>query len=93
MAEKYAGIEKYIFADVYNFFLKYKDIPNQNTYWKKCIADAEILNFKYKDHPLARCLVTSVINQLEHKICGRELNGLTHEQWEINLDIAHKIGW
>ena len=27
---KYNGIEKYIFSDLYLFFLKYKDIPNDD---------------------------------------------------------------
>lgn len=93
MAEKYSGIEKYIFADVYNLFLKYKDIPNEDYYWECLTDEARIINFKYKDHPLARAMVVATILQIEHKVSGRLREGLTHEQWEAKLDLAHKTGW
>jgi len=88
MAGKYLGIEKYIFSDVYNFFLKYKDMPNENICWEVCLKDAEILYFKYKDHPFVRTMVTATISQIEHKVCNKPLLGLTHEEWEQNLEIA-----
>ena len=93
MGAPYAGIEKYIFADVYNFFLKYKDIPNEDYYWECCVNDAKILCFKYKEHRLARSMITSVLEQLEHKVGNKPYKGLSHEQWEENLNIAHKVGW
>lgn len=93
MAEKYNGIERYIFADAYNFFLKFKDMQNNDYNWNVCIQDANMIYFKYKNHPLARAIISSTINQLEHIITGGELEGLRHEQWEQKLDIAHKMGW
>lgn len=93
MAIKYNGIEKYIFADVYNLFLKYKDVPNEDYYFECLMKDAQTLNFKYKNHPLSKSLIISTINQLEHVITGTPINGLTHEQIEEDLKIAHKIGW
>ena len=93
MAEKYDGIERYIFADAYNFFLKYKDVPNDEFYWEKIIADAKMLSFKYKDHPMLRGILGDVMNQLEHVINDKPLNKLTHEEWEKKLSLAHKIGW
>lgn len=93
MGAPYSGIEKYIFADAYNFFLKYKDIPNEDYYWECCVADAKSLCFKYKEHKLAMSLINSVLEQLEHKVAGRKSKELTHEQWEENLSVAHKVGW
>ena len=93
MAEKYCGIEKYIFADVYNLFLKYKDIPNEDYYWECLIKDADAIYAKYKSHPLVRSMVVATMTQLEHKISGRLKDGLNHAQWEEKLSHAHKIGW
>ena len=93
MAVKYDGIERYIFADIYNFFLKYKDVPDEEYYWECLMQEARIINFKYKDHPMARSILVSTITQLEHVIAGKLREGLTHEQWEQKFDIAHKMGW
>lgn len=85
---KYMGIEKYIYSDAYVFFLKYKDIPNEDYYWEKCIEDAKLLIFKYKEHPFARQMITATIDQLDHTINKTLLNGYTHEQWEQLLSLA-----
>lgn len=90
---KYTGIERYIFSDVYNFFLKYKDIPNEDYYWEKCLEDAQMIYFKYKNNPFARALVINTINQLEAKITGVMQDGFTYEQWETQLKSARKMGW
>lgn len=93
MAVKYNGIEKYIFSDIYNFFLKYKDVPNEDYYWK-CIKDeSNILCAKYKNHPFARKMIVETILQLEHVITGRKLDGMNHDEWENKLEASHKIGW
>lgn len=93
MAEKYNGIERYIFADAYNFFLKFKDMQNNDYNWEMCIGEAKLLYFKYKNHPLARGVIASTVNQIEHVVIGKPLDGLTHQQWEDALSIAHKMGW
>lgn len=85
---KYLGIEKYIFADIYNFFLKYKDIPNEDYYWECLVQDSKILMFKYKNHPLCKDMLLATMEQLEHKIGCRPRKGLTHEQWEETLTVA-----
>jgi hypothetical protein len=82
---KYTGIEKYIFSDVYNFFLKYSEIPNQDEYWEQCVRDAKLLTFKYHEYPLAKHMVINTMEQLEFKICGRPLDGYTYEQWNAIL--------
>ena len=88
MAEKYTGIEKYMFSDAYNFFLKYKDMQNTDYYWELCIKDARTLYFKYADHPLIRGLVSSTMQQLSHKVNNTVLCGLTPDQWEEKLKVA-----
>lgn len=82
MAEKYIGIEKFIFADTYNLFLKYKDIPDEAYYWEKCIEDSKALQFKYHNHPLATSLTVAVLDQLEHKICKRNRKDRSYIEWE-----------
>lgn len=89
----YSGIEKYIFSDAYNFFLKYKDMPNDDYHWDACIKDAGMLGFKYKNHPMMRTILNGVMNQLEHIVCDKAINDMDREQWEENLKVAHKIGW
>lgn len=93
MAVKYNGIEKFIFADVYNLFLKYKDVPNQDYYFECLVKDTKMLNFKYKNHPLAKSLIVETVTHLEKVILGKEINGHTREEWEEMLNLAHKIGW
>ena len=39
---KYAGIERVIFSDLYNFFLKFKDIPDEKYYWDVLNGDAKL---------------------------------------------------
>ena len=87
---KYVGIEKYIFADVYNFLLKYKDIPNEDYYWDCCVKDAHIITFKYKNHPLCVEMVASVLTQLQHIVCKTDVGGYTREQWEEMLAVVKK---
>ena len=84
---KYNGIEKYIFSDLYLFFLKYKDIPDNDIYWETCISDARVLNFKWKNHPFARALIADTMSQLEHIIKHTTLDGYTREQWEVILQL------
>ena len=93
MAEKYNGIERYIFADAYSFFLKFKDMDNTDYNWDLCVKEGNLLYFKYRNHPLARGVISSAIMQLEHIVGNKTIDGLTHEQWEDALSIAHKMGW
>lgn len=93
MAEKYSGIEKYIFSDVYVFFLKYKDMPNTDYNWECCIHDAQLLYLKYQNHPLARAIVTDTIDQISHVVKNTRLCGYSHEEWEKILTASHRMGW
>ena len=85
MAEKYTGVEKYIFSDVYNFFLKYANVPNEDYYWERCISDAKLLYFKYRNYPLAKRMVMDVLEQLEFRLCNKAIDGMTYQQWEAYL--------
>lgn len=87
MAEKYMGMEKYIFTDTYNLFLKFKNMPDTEEHWKIVQADANMLVSKYKGNYLAQEMVLTVLEQLQHKICGNQLNGKTYKQWEKELGI------
>ena len=91
--QPYNGIERYIFADTYNLFLKYKDVDNNDFNWDMCIKDAEKLNLKYKNHPLARRVIDATMAQLEHIICSKQSNGLSRDDWEKVLEASHKMGW
>lgn len=91
---KYAGIERVIFSDLYNFFLKFKDIPDEKYYWDVLNGDAKILKFKFKDHPFACGMVDLTVQQLTHiikKTTVTDTRGgktLTREQWEAELEVA-----
>jgi len=71
---KYTGIEKYIFYDVYNFFLKYRFTENNSYNWEHLTADAKILAFKYHDYALAQDLTTAAVAQLEFNYVIRLAN-------------------
>ena len=88
--QKYDGIEKYIFRDAYRFFIKFKSMPNIEENWAVLERDREIFYFKYKDHPFAKAMIDSVVEQLRHENYGTELNGFTHEQWEERLEVAKR---
>lgn len=91
---KYTGIERVIFSDLYNFFLKFKDIPDEKYYWDVLNGDANILKFKFKDHPFASKMIDLTVEQLTHIIKKTEITDtrgrktLTHEQWEKELEVA-----
>lgn len=85
MAAKYTGVEKYIFADVYTLFLKYVNIPDEDYYWQSCLQDAKMICFKYKDYPLAKRMVTNVLEQLEFKVCNRAIDDMTYKEWDTYL--------
>ena len=94
MTVKYEGIERYIFADLYNFYLAYKDMKDTDENWENCLKKADTLNKKYKSHPLARTVITEIINLLDSEIHHKPLksrNGieLTHENWEKLLLDSH----
>ena len=94
MANVYDGIERYIFADLYTFYLKYKNMVNSDANWENCINNAEELRNKYKDYPLCRTLLSEILNLLEcelHKkpIISKNGIGLLHEDWEKLLKDSH----
>ena len=82
MAEKYNGIEKFIFSDIYILFLKYKDMENTDINWNNCINETESLNKKYKYHPLCVSMTLSITDQLSHIVGHSKLLGFSREQWE-----------
>ena len=92
MTKKYNGIEKYIFADCYNFLLKYIDMQNTDYYWEKCIEDAKILLFKYHNHNLCRSMVDSTLMQIECVVKGINIEGLSSEQWNaLSIKINNQL--
>lgn len=92
MANNYCGIEKYIFSDAYNIFLKYKDVPDVEAYINMMYKDLDSYKNKYHNHPLAMKMSLAVVHQLTHIIGGLNLENKTREQWENELSSAHKMG-
>lgn len=86
MAVKYNGIEKYIWSDTYNFFLKHHNDSNTDESWNSLLEDARELSEKYNDHPLLRKILVQTIIQIESKVGGRYLDGKSYRQWEQELD-------
>ena len=69
----YQGIEKFIFADVYNLFLKYKDIPDEVYYWDKLREDCNLLMFKYGENQFVSDMLAITITQINRRVSNREL--------------------
>lgn len=94
MAEKYSGVEKYIFADTYNLFIKYKDIHRKDDKaWERLISDATKIYHKYNNHPLVRHMVSAVIENIEFKSCERVIDGKTYCDYEKELKDVKNIGF
>ncbi|MBO5388711.1 MAG: hypothetical protein J6A59_11325 [Lachnospiraceae bacterium] len=85
MAVKYNGIEKYIWSDTYNFFLKHHNDSNTDESWNELLEDARQLTIKYHDHPLLRKILAQTIMQIESKVGGRYIEGKSYRQWEYEL--------
>ena len=82
---KYTGVEKYIFSDVYNFFLKYRFTENNSETWECLLADAKVLAFKYHDYAFAQDLIKDTVGHLEFIICGTKIKQRTYNEWEYIL--------
>ena len=82
MAEKYNGIERKLFADVYNFFLRYKDMPNEESTFDVIAKESSELAKTFCNHPFAIAMITATVTQLEHKIVGSETKGHSYVKWE-----------
>lgn len=65
MSEKYIGMERFIFADAYNLFLKYKDMGDNDYCWERLIKEQEELYTKYNGCNMARDILNSVVAQIE----------------------------
>lgn len=89
MTEVYSGIERFMFADAYNLFLKYRDMKDIDSEWEQLTVDISNLTMKYNQHRLIMCLTMAVAEQLTHKIENAPINGLSHEQWETVLKDSH----
>ena len=85
-AVKYTGIEKYIWSDTYNFFLKHKDDANTDENWQELLREASVLTNKYHNHPLLRSILVNTILQIESRVAGRVLDNKTYRQWEAELE-------
>lgn len=90
----YNGIEKYIFSDMYLFFLKYQGIPDEPYYWNCCEQDMKNLRFKYKNHAFAEMILDSTYSQLRHKVKNIPMHDSTgtvvhsYDEWDKQLAIA-----
>lgn len=82
MQKTYYGMERYIFSDAYNLFLKYKDMQNTDRNWEMCIEEANNLSDKYCGHALAKNIILATMEQIERIVLKKTLDGLTREQWE-----------
>ncbi len=91
MALVYTGVEKYIFRDTYNLFIKYQDMQDDDYYWQCCINDARILAFKYHEYPFAKQMIITIMEQLQLKVKGTKVDGRTYNEWEGVLGDYSKL--
>ena len=91
MGTKYTGIEKYIFTDTYNFFLKYKSMPNTDYAWELCVNDAKRIVNKYGRHPLVRSIIDGILTDLEMIVANKNINGIDYYGYEkLSGDFRNK---
>lgn len=90
---KYLGFERSMWADSYNFFLKYLNIDaNDTKMWEELYKDYGDICKKYANHPMIRKLLISVVDDLECR-CGTTLiEGKTYKEWEDNIQKSQEIG-
>lgn len=67
--EKYDGIERYIYSEVYLFFTRHVNDANTDENWTKIVEEAKILGIKYENHPLCVAMTVASVEQLENIIC------------------------
>lgn len=82
---KYTGVERFIFADVYNLFLKYQDMKDFGDYWQTLENDVKMLKFKYHNYPLAVNMLDEMYKHIKFKVKGTRLNGANYFEWEEKL--------
>lgn len=81
MARVYDGFERGMWADSYNFFLKYRDIPDNEYYWGLAVRDCTELCNKYHGHPVMVNIMNQTMLLLESKITNRPIGDFTYNQW------------
>lgn len=94
MAGKYEGIEKYIFADMYNALTTYITGDGSDVYWEYAVGRIRGLVEQYESHPLAIALGNAVLNELEFKMSGATDNlGRTYHTYDVVRDriVAQKM--
>lgn len=65
LKSNYQGYERYIFADAYNLFLKYRYKVFTNETWTNFVEDAESISKKYRECKLAVDIIMAVLNHIE----------------------------
>lgn len=79
---KFNGIEKFIFSDMYVILEKYVNCEDSYELWVKVIDECKMVCKRYDNHPLANDLAVAVMSDLEKRITKKEFKGKSLEYWE-----------
>ena len=79
--KQYNGIEKSIFSKTYTLFLKYKDMSDTDENWNEFLQESKELVELFNYHKLARNMVSSVIEQVEHRVTQTQIKGKYSNEW------------
>lgn len=61
-------IEFQIFTDVWNFFKKFYEVEDDDSYWDKAIEESNQIAVKYGNNKFANDLLIAVIKEMERKL-------------------------
>lgn len=78
------GVEKQIYSETYMLLVKYYDCEDTDEVWKAVVNDVKQLVKNYDGYKFARDMALLVVNQLEYKICGKnigEYDNRKPEEW------------
>lgn len=61
-------IEFKIFTDVWNFFKRYYQVQDDDTYWDKLIEESNQIAVKYGNNKFANDLLIATIREMERRL-------------------------
>ena len=68
MSSNYIGMERFIFAEAYNLFLKYKDMDNTDYCWNELFKEQESFVERYHGNVMARDMMYCITSQMKYKL-------------------------
>lgn len=85
--EKYIGMERFIFSDVYKLFLKYEGMGDTDREWGLLLKESNEISKKYNNCKLVRSIILGLIEHMEFRLRERDKYG------SLNKEILSNMGF